>query len=339
MTLIKYWTDPAPEDVGSNIEQFIQILQQPACITLAGADPSRDRVLVTLLHGNEPSGLYALHKILREGVQPAANLHCYIIATAAALLKPRFSHRQVPGKRDYNRCFKGPFDEEEQARVSRQLLDDIKRLQPEAVVDMHNTTGEGPSFAVAKLYDKKHDQIISLFTDRLILTDLQLGSLMEVSTHQVPVVTIECGGVEEDASHQIAYEGLMRFFSQENLFIQEEKEWGLEIFSNPVRVELTPQARLNYGEHEKPNADLTLRVDIEHYNFQLVGEDTCLGWVSSPCPEGLILALDPNRQDHFESFYYCRGGKLYTRTSQKMFMITSNAEVARSDCLWYAVKA
>lgn len=338
MTLIRHWYSPSPEEVGQSLNEFIHRIGAPTRITLKGRDTSRARALVTLLHGNEPSGVKAIFHLLRERFQPAVDLHCYIIAVEAALLTPLFSHRMVPGKRDYNRCFKPPFDADHQGRVCRHLLEEIQALAPEAVVDMHNTSGEGPSFAVSRMYDKKHDRIVSLFTNRLIITDLRLGAIMETSTAELPVVTVECGGAYEETSDRIAYEGLRRFFGQDDIFAETEQDWGLEILSNPVRVELLPDAELEYGEEPRTRADLTLKVDIEHHNFAVVPRDTCLGWVSARGSQ-VIKALDPLLQDHFDTFYYVREGKLYTRASQKMFMITSNAEIAKGDCLWYAVKA
>ena len=322
------------EDIGHNIEEFLRSLTGPTRIRILGKNSSRCRVLVTLLHGNEPSGLIALYQLLHRDDRPAVDMYCYLIALDAALLKPVFTHRQVPGKRDYNRCFYPPFHIDDQGPVCEKLLAEIKELKPEAVVDMHNTSGEGPSFGVTTSYDEKHDDIVSLFTDRLIVTDLKLGAIMESNTDQIPIVTVECGGAFEAAANRIALEGLQRYFAIDELFASKDRDYGIELYFNPMRIEMHQATSLSYGDFPSSNIDITLKTDIEHYNFGRVTPDTLLGWVG-PGAMDKLAAFDAERTNHFKEMYREENGCLYPRYNQKMFMITSNLEIARSDCLWY----
>ena len=337
MSLIRSWEAPRSGQVAAGVADFARQLGGPARLRLPGRDPSRCRVRVTLLHGHEPSGLKALHRLLLEDYRPEVDIYCYVLAVEAALEPPLFTRRTASGKRDFNRCFKKPFDLDQQGLVCKTLLDELAALQPEAVVDMHNTSGEGPAFAVTTRYDARHDRLVSLFTDRLIVTDLKLGSIMETSSAALPVVTIECGGAYEESSDRIALDGLRRFFSEPDLYRERERDWGLEILNNPVRIELQEDASLSYGEAPQPRSDLTLKVDIEHHNFGLIAEGTFLGWLTRG-REGILNAVDPQKRNHFDEFYVIASDRLYTRVPQKMFMITTNADIAKSDCLWYAVR-
>ena len=56
MRRFRFIRDPLATDLGNNIEEYLRSLGGPACIHLEGRDKSRTRALVTLLHGNEPSG-------------------------------------------------------------------------------------------------------------------------------------------------------------------------------------------------------------------------------------------------------------------------------------------
>jgi hypothetical protein len=335
-SLINHWQEPDSRLLGNNIEECLLAMPGPTRILLPGADTSRCRVLVTLLHGNEPSGFTALHRLLREGVRPAVNVYCYVIATQAASLPPRFSHRQVPWKRDYNRCFRPPYDSDDQGPVCQSLLQEIQALQPEAVVDMHNTSGEGPAFGVTTSYDVKHDDIVSLFTDRLIVTNLRLGSIMETNTEVIPVVTIECGGAFEATADRVAYEGLQRYFTRDSLFSDGQQDYGIDMYYNPLRVEMHEAVSLVYGDSYVAGSDITLKTEIEHHNFGRVTPDTLLGWVGPAAMERLA-AFDATRVNHFREFYREDSGALYPRFNQKLFMITGNAAIAMSDCLWYVV--
>lgn len=336
--LIHHLDESVSGSIGDNIEEFLDFLPGPSRIRITGTDSSRCRVLVTLLHGNEPSGMKALHTLLKEGCEPAVDIYCYLIAVESARLQPLFSHRQMPGKRDYNRCFFPPFDVDDQGPVCRQLLEEISELTPESVVDMHNTSGEGPSFGVTTSYDDKHDDIVSLFTDRLVVTDLRLGALMETNTAKVPVVTIECGGSYEEAADRIARDGLHRYFTASTLFAAEDTDYDIELFFNPVRIEMHQAASIACGESGIDGIDITLARDIEHHNFGLVTPETLLGWID-PGAMDKMAAFDAERSNHFKKLYREKGGGLYPRRNQKLFMITSNLDIARSDCLWYAALA
>lgn len=325
-----------PIDPGESLEEFFRSFPGPVRLEIPGRDRGRCRVLVTLLHGNEPSGLKALRRHLLEGVEPAVTIFCYLLAIEAAALEPLFSHRQVPGKRDFNRCFRPPYDVDGQGAVCERLLQELQSLQPEAVVDMHNTSGEGPPFGVSTSYDRRHDQLVSLFTDRLIVTSLRLGALMECNSETMPVVTVECGGSQSEVADQFAYTGLRRYFLAERLMGEESADYPMDIYYNPLRIEVPSGFSLRYGEAYASDADITLRTDIEHHNFGRVTSATPLGWIEEQAMDRL-LAVDAAGNNHFRELYRCENNTLYPRSNQKMFMITSNAQIAISDCLWYVV--
>ena len=55
--------------------------------SIPGRDSSRTRVLVTLSHGNEPSGVEAVHGWLQAEQVPAVNVVVILGAVQAALLE------------------------------------------------------------------------------------------------------------------------------------------------------------------------------------------------------------------------------------------------------------
>lgn len=185
--------NPAIADIGSNVEQFLRFLNGPACLFLEGDDSFRTRAFVTLLHGNEPSGAIALYRWLKSAQRPAINIVCIVASVKAALEPPRFGHRMLPGVRDLNRCFRPPFVDS-QGELAEEILEILRLHHPEAVIDMHNTSGSGPSFGVCTHMDRQHDALVSFFTQRLIVSNLSLGALMDISEYSYPTVTVEVGG-------------------------------------------------------------------------------------------------------------------------------------------------
>ena len=334
MRRFKFVRNPLATQIGDNVEQFLQVLGGPACIFLDGENPAKTRGFVTLLHGNEPSGVIALFRWLKSARRPAVNIVCIVASVDAALEAPRFSHRMQNGVRDLNRCFRPPFDDS-QGAIAEEILEILKMHHPEAVIDMHNTSGSGPSFGVCTHMDRQHDALVSIFTQRLIVSNLGLGALMDISEHSYPTVTVEVGGRLDEEAHELAYEGLSRYFQASSVLAQDDTDWGLELLRDPIRLEINAGVSLSYAEASGAS-DITLLPDIEHYNFGSVSRSTPLGWAGDDVRK-LFSALDAGGRCAVSSLVRVEEGKLYPAQGLKLFMITNSAVIAQSDCLFYAV--
>ncbi|MFN2288930.1 MAG: succinylglutamate desuccinylase/aspartoacylase family protein [Chromatocurvus sp.] len=329
--------NPGAEALAPDPESLLLRHRGPLCIRVDGRDSSRCRALVTLLHGNEPSGLRALWHWLRTGEQPAVTMLLVVASVTAALYEPRFSHRMLPRARDLNRCFRAPFDDE-QGRLAQEILALLQLHDPEAVVDMHNTSGRGPDFAVVAFDDSRHDAVAALFTQRLVVCPLDLGALMETSTDACPVVTIEVGGREDPVADRIALAGIQGFARTDSLQPRHPDTSRLEKLHAPLRLELRDGVTLTYAGSSQQGYDVTLNPVIEHHNFGTVTVDTPLGWTSAD-PRQLFRARDASGLCAVRQMLRVVDGRLYPAQSLILFMITTHAGIAESDCLFYAVAA
>jgi len=326
--------NPSPDSVGASVEEFLFSLPGPTHIVFSGQDSSRCRVLVTLTHGNEPSGFYSLYKFIQDGIQPAVDFHFLIPSVIAAQTPPIFSHRMLPEHRDLNRCFWPPFTDQSESVLAQQIMALIEAIKPEAVVDLHNTSGSGPDFAVTTYRHARHDAILSLFTQRSVLTELRLGALMELSTPERPMITVECGGARDHESHTLAYQGVKNFALTEDL--HQPKAINLDVYQHPIRIELQEGATISYDDELQPDVSLTLVNHIEEFNFGVVDQTTVLGFtrlVDLSClrantSEGLV---DINQ------YFTIDSGRLLPTKALKLFMVTTNVKIAESDCLFYFV--
>lgn len=329
---IHFLHNPTPESLAEDSEQFLHQLGGPTLITVDGRDNSRCRVIATLLHGNEPSGTKALLAWLRSGEKPAVRTLCLIASVQAALHETPFYHRMIPGQRDMNRCFRPPF-EDHQGHIAEQFMGILEQCRPEAVLDIHNTSGMSPSFGVATFESEKHEALVKLFTDRLIITELRLGALMELSREQYPVVTIECGGSHQPESEETAMRGLQEFLFCDQVFHRGTGE--IDLYRHAVRIELIEGTHIAYADQPVPGADLTIPFDVEKFNFGVIPALTRLGWLG---PRGLdVLRVNSAKGDDLLPHYLmARHEGLYSAQRLKLFMVTTNPAIALSDCLFYA---
>jgi len=345
-----HWHDPDPHAIGATAVEFLHRLQGPTCIHLTGRDRGRCRAVATLLHGNEPSGLFALFELLRLGLRPAVNLLCFIPSVGAARLAPGFAHRMLPRCKDLNRCFGDPFDhspgDTEVDRIAREMMELIDQARPECVVDIHNTSGSSPSFGISTVMAPRHAALIALFTQRMIITELRLNSLMERTRADMPIVTIECGGAGDRESTLLAGEGLTRYFTFDNVFeagLAGPAEMSLEYFHHPMRLELAEGSDIAYGEHSLIEDGVTLLPSVENHNFGHVCADTPLGFVAGELGDNLRLrdggGTTGSGAGAVGEYFRLEAGRLYPRRRLKLFMVTTNPEIARKDCMFYLTEA
>lgn len=320
--------------LGDSPEQFLKNLGGATAIFLKGENTTTTRVLCTLLHGNEPSGARAVYDYLNSGQLPCTNAVFILASVQAATTEPLFSNRMLPGNRDLNRCFKPPFDDK-QGELAECILGLINELQPECVIDMHNTSGSGPAFGVAIKEDILHVALTSLFTNDLIVTDLRLGALMELSERDVPTVTIECGGAHDHSSQIIAEEGLNRLLSAKTIFQDKGEVYPVKIYHNPIRLETIGDGEVAYGEPSE-GAVITLPAQAEKFNYGTLTRDECIGRLSST-GFNLLSAKDHLGDERLTDFFEERDGGLYPTHPLKVFMVTNNPFIARTDCLFYFI--
>ncbi len=320
--------------------EFLQTLGGPTLIRLQGSDTTRHRAFTTLLHGNEPSGLQATIKYLQSNLIPAVNTDIIIAAVKTALTEPHFQYRMLPEKRDLNRCFKPPFEGIE-GQLAGAILEFIRGSKPECLIDMHNTSGSGPSFAVAIANDADHRALTSLWTNDLIMTDLRLGAIMELSEAEVPTVTIECGGANDKTSLMIAGKGLHRYFQNENVLAVAGNEYGVACYRNPIRMELKRGYSLAYEEvsaNRKPDCsnDVTLAADADRLNYGSIPSGEPIVWLGSQGTDALT-AKDHRGVERLHDHFIVSGNQLVARRPLKLFMVTTNKTIGQNDCLFYFI--
>jgi gamma-glutamyl:cysteine ligase YbdK (ATP-grasp superfamily) len=324
---------PLPDELPDSVEAFLAWLGGPALLRLAGRDRSRARAVSTLLHGNEPSGLRAVHAFLRSGAQPAVDTLFFVGAVAAALEPPGFAHRRLPGAADLNRCFLPPHRGAE-GEVAHEALALLRSAAPEALVDLHNNTGHNPPYGVGPRAGPIERRLVACFGRRFVASDLALGALVEATAGDFPSVTIECGRAGDPAADHVAREGLARLLECDDLGALEPPD--LELFGDPVRVRMRPGARLAVAPRRDAGAHLTLDDEVDRHNFECLEPGHCLGWVGVEA--GLpVEARDAAGRDRSRELFEVEDGELRTRRPIVPIMMTTDPAIAAQDCLFYAV--
>lgn len=324
-------------EVPARMEDLLEALDGPTVFRVAGRDRSRARVVSALVHGNEPSGLVAVHAALRAaragGERPAVDTLFFVGAVEAAKAEPRFSQRMLPGRRDLNRCFRPPFEGVD-GTIAREALALFASVMPEAIVDLHNNTGRNPPYGVGVHVDRGRLGLASLFADRYVHSTLSLGALMEVFPVETPVATIECGRAGDEAADRHAIAGLSRFLALDRLPGVAPGSDVLEVFIDPVRIEIAPDVSFAFGPAPIRDVELTIDEAVDRHNFTELEAGSIIAWTTRR--ELPLVALRGDGTHAVEPLFVIEGGVLRTRHPMVPIMMTTSAVAARLDCLFYA---
>lgn len=333
---ITYYNETNLLEIPKTPLAFLRQLSGLCIFDIQGVETNRTRVVTTLIHGNEPSGFIAFHRWLQKKIKPAVNIRFIVCNIEAAQLIPEFSHRYLHEVEDLNRFFTNTAKNiEENTDIierAKQIKQAVSVVSPEAVIDLHNTSGLSPAFGIAINNNDQTLDLISLFTNKVILTGLRVGAIME-QNFTAPIVTIECGGAGQIQSHQLAYTGLSKFVSDTNIFDRHASQ--VDIHQHPCRVELLPNISVAFGHNHLPTADVTLRADAEQLNNQLTPQGEFIGWYEGG---GQLPFTAKNEQgiEQLNTLFSLQNGCIFTKQSLQIFMATTDQDIATNDCLFYA---
>ena len=332
-----YYQDAFELKIAATPLGFLRQLKGLTIFDVIGKDTSRTRVITTLIHGNEPSGFIALHHWLIEKKRPEINIRFILCNPEAAILPPEFSHRYLEATQDLNRFFTLNNIQSTQSNYAirhraKQIIAAVNEVNPEAIVDLHNTSGISPAFGVSISDSEQALDLISLFTNKVILTGLHVGAIME-QQFSAPIVTIECGGARQIQSHQLAIAGLKKLTNKKNIF---DHHAGLvDIHLHPFRIELKKGTVLGFSDYPLIKADITLRIDTEQLNNQITVVGQHIGWYKKNNPLPLIVK-DEEGNNKLSVIFQLHEGGIYTKQNLQIFMATQSLDIATNDCLFYA---
>lgn len=331
---LKELATPLTELPPDNLHDLLAALGGPAWFEIKGVDRSRRRVIVTLLHANEPSGLKAVQHLLANRIQPQVDLGIIVAAVDAALEDPLLSHRYLPDERDLNRCFNPPYLDN-QGKLAQQIIQRITDYQPEAVIDCHNTSAHSDPFCVSVQRDEATLALASMFTDTVIFINQSLGTLLNQLPDHIPAVTVEFGSFLDQNADQLAIDTLQDFATRDQLATQNlPAEKPVRVLANSLRLETEQHLEVAYSASLVETADLTIINAIDQLNFRHVPPGTVLGWFKSHRHKNLV-ARDNKGTDRYPDYFSHEDGVLTNRVPMTLFMATTDPVVANNDCLLY----
>ncbi len=333
---MNYLADPDVSVLKADHVQFLLSISGPTVIDISGRDQTRTRVICTLIHGNEPSGLIAMHRwlsSLQSNDRPLTNIRFIICSPEAASCQPIFSYRFLDDGKDLNRCFSNNKNQGYylRANVIKQAINEVS---PEAVFDIHNTSGMGPAFAVATKKTELALSYTSIFCKSLILSDINLGALME-QDFGCQTITIECGGSNDAYSHEVAFKGLGNLAQIDDIK-RCHFQRDVDVFLQPLRLQIKTDVDIAFTEQTQQEQGIRFINDIEQLNFSTVRKGKLIAWLDDNGLDDLYIN-DIENNNVIDQYFEQRHNQMVSKMDLNIFMATRVERIAKTDCVFYLV--
>ncbi|MFQ5620524.1 MAG: succinylglutamate desuccinylase/aspartoacylase family protein [Candidatus Nanoarchaeia archaeon] len=332
MKAINIFTDIPELVITKKSKEVLDFLKKP---TLFHVDNKKEKTIFISgsLHGNEPTGFLVIKKLLRKykngEIDLPFNLLCFVGNIEALAKEPMFSHRFLEGQKDLNRV----WEPDTTHPVAREVLDYIENMNIIGGVDIHNNSGNNPVYGV--IVDAKEETM--KFVDHLVKYQIYYDSYLPTLVHEmsrrgIPFVTVECGHRKDKSSNEHGMGAALKtieFFSGKKAPISNERF----LYENVRRVLVDPE--ISVTAHDE-RADLTIRPDIEEFNFQHIPQGTPLAKTSV---SHMPIYVDLEGKDVTEEWFVLRHGEILFKQDCWILMATSDEVVMKQDVIFYIAQA
>jgi succinylglutamate desuccinylase len=312
-------------------ENLHRLIPHPALFHLPGK--RSDTLFVSvLLHGNEPTGFFALQRLLQKYHQQTLPrpLSIFFGNTEAA----RLNLRRLDGQPDFNRVWPGTaLAESPERRITEQIVAAMSQRKLFASIDVHNNTGLNPHYACVNKLDNAFLQLGSLFGRLLVHFTHPKGTQSAAFAGFCPAVTLECGRPGQEHGTEHAFEFLDSCLHLSEIPCHPIAKQNIDIYHTVAQVTIADDATFSFSDE---TADLLLDRDLDRMNFTDIPAGTVLGKTSNARIP--VIAKNERGDDVTSRFFSIDKQQLVITRPAMPSMLTLDERVIRQDCLCYLME-
>jgi len=328
---IKQWDTLPGGLLETSPENLHTLLPEPTLIHLPGKQATPLFVSV-LLHGNEPTGFFAIQAVLKKyaGQTLPRSLSIFFGNTLAA----RQNLRRLDGQPDYNRIWPDTeLPDCEETRMAEACVEAMRRRGVFASIDVHNNTGLNPHYACVNKLDNDFLQLARLFGRLTVYFTRPKGVQSAAFAELCPAVTLECGrpGQQHGVDHAAEFiDGCLHLSELPKHRLPNQ---DIDLFHTVAQVKVDERIRFSFTDTD---AELLLNGDLECLNFAEIAAGATFGRIKGETLP--LIAQDENGKDVTGKFFRLHDRALQTTRPTMPSMLTLDERVIRQDCLCYLME-
>jgi len=315
------------------VHQLYRALSGPVLIHLAGR--RQQPLFVSLLqHGNESTGWYAIRSLLKkyQTRELPRSLSIFIGNVEAA----QYNQRYLDHQPDYNRSWQGPLSGEARPehRILQQVVDEMRKRNVFASIDVHNNTGLNPHYACVNKIDRRFFHLATLFSREVVYFTKPDGVQSKVFAELCPSVTLECGQSEEPHSVTHAEEYIDACLHLSEFPAHPVEAHDIDLFHTVAIVKIPSDISFCFNNKK---CDIQLADDLDHMNFRELPVGTSLG--KTQLSDELPLDVrDEEGHEVGQHFFNIVDGEIRTAVPIMPSMLSIDDNAIRKDCLCYLME-
>jgi succinylglutamate desuccinylase len=307
-----------------------QQLNGPTLIHLKGRD-KRPLVISVLQHGNEVTGWEAIRRLLKNHL-PLDDLPRSLLILIGNPQAAKHRLRRLDDQPDFNRCWPGGSEvDSSYTRLFQRIHDRMRELKPLALIDIHNNTGLNPHYAAVNLIRSDFLRLASLFSSQVVYFTKPAGTLSLSMSPHCPSLTLECGQAGEihGTDHTLGF--LETCLELEQISTLPISADAVHLFHMVATVRVNENVLFGFG---RVPAELTLREDLDRFNFCELPMGTSFGSLRKPTRQPLFVVDQEGLEVTKEYFTFDDDQVMTTRPTMPS-MLTLDRRVIQQDCLCY----
>ncbi len=313
-------------------EELTHALPGPSLIRFRGEqDPPI--FIATLLHGNEPTGIQAIQKLLKkykeEKTPLPRSLDLFVgnIEAAKANVR-RFSHQP-----DYNRIWRGGDLPEH--RLADQVQSFAKQQGYFAAIDIHNTSGKNPHYACINRLEGPFVNLARLFSPLLIYFTRPNEVLSIAFGDFCPSITIEAGQPGDPYGIQHVYDFVEKCLRLEQISPALDHEEDLYVYHTIARIHVPEKSRIGFNGNHK-DQDFSFIEDLDLQNFTELPKNAVLGWRYNS--QMKLSVIDERDREVGSDFIDYVDQEIRLKKAVVPSMFSTNEQIVHQDCLGYLME-
>lgn len=322
-----------PELLAADERALLRELGGPTLIRFPGSEEQPPRALTVLLHGDEPTGFQAARRVLRRQPVLPYDLYLFVGNVRAALTPPGYAIRFLDDQEDLNRIWYPVTDPSPLREAALTAYDHLEAAEVGALVDLHNTSGDTPFYAVVTRPTPATINLATLFSSRIVHWEPSNGALVQRIAARCPATAIECGLPGRPVSLDFALDGVRRYLTPEPVAADGVVR-DHDLLCGLHRVTVPADVRFRFGGELGDDLDLVIPTDADRHNFLEVAEGHVLGKVRDPARLPVVVQA-PDGRDVTADLVAVHDGELRLRRAAIPVMMTRTVTAVRKDCLAY----
>jgi succinylglutamate desuccinylase len=336
------------------------ILTGPTLIHLEGRRKQPLFVSV-LLHGNEPTGLFALQLFLKKnhGKALPRSISIFIGNVTAAREDARHLHKQP----DYNRIWPcGSLCQQDDLKthnkndtpervMMKYIIDVMREKNVFASIDVHNNTGLNPHYGCINKLDHRFFHLATLFSRTVVYFIRPTGVHSMAFADICPAVTVECGKPDQPYGATHAAEYINTCLHLSDLPSHQVAAHDMNLFHTVATITVPEHISFSFSDEISENknikknqsivsisTDICFPTTLDHLNFTELSAGTTLGNLNTGKTEIPLRVTDEHGKDATTRYLTLEDGELRTTREFMPSMFTLDKEVIRQDCLGYLME-